>query len=80
MKDTSNQKVTVSLPAAALSYADRYKEAHGLNRSEVLTLALRLLRERELLEGYRTLAETQRAHPDPLLDTGLDEVVQQTEW
>lgn len=80
MNHTSNLKVTVSLPEEVLTYADRYKEAHGLNRSEVLTLALKVLREKELAEGYRALAEEQQANPDPLLDSGLDEVVAQTEW
>lgn len=71
-----NQKVTVSLPADALTYADTYRESHGLStRSEVLTLALKLLRERELLEGYRALAKEMAQHPDPLVDSGLDETL-----
>ena len=75
-----NQKVTVSLPSEALSYADAYKEAHGLNRGEVLTLALKLLRQQELAEGYRALAAEQAATPDALLDSGLEKVLEQTEW
>lgn len=80
MESTPNQKVTVSLPADALSYADSYKELHGLNRSEVLTLALRRLREQELAEGYKLLAQEQAATPDPLIDSGLEDVLTQTEW
>lgn len=80
MNVTANQKVTVSLPADVLTYADTYKKAHGLNRSEVLTLALKLLREQELAEGYRALAAEQANHPDPLVDTGLEDVLEQTEW
>lgn len=70
----------MSLPTEALTYADAYKEAHGLNRSEVVALALKLLREQELAAGYRALVAEHAETPDPLLDTGLEEVVKQTEW
>ena len=75
MNDTPNQKVTVSLPAAVLSYADNYKEAHGMNRSEVLTLALKLLREKELVEGYRAMSEDENQQTDPWLDSDLGETL-----
>ena len=74
------EKVTVSLPVDALRYADEYKEAHGLNRSEVLALALKALRAEELAEGYRALAAEYAENPDPLLDSGFEEVLEQTEW
>jgi metal-responsive CopG/Arc/MetJ family transcriptional regulator len=77
MADTSNQKVTVSLPQDALHYADSYKDAHGMNRSEVLVLALKALRERELAEGYKALAEEQAK---TLTDSGMSEVLEQLEW
>ena len=71
-----NQKVTVSLSAEALTYADAYRETHGLaTRSEVLSLALKLLRERELAEGYRALAEEMAQNPDPFVDSDLDETL-----
>ena len=71
-----NQKVTVSLSVDALSYADTYKETHGLaTRSEVLALALKLLREQELAAGYRALAEEMARRPDPLVDAGLGETL-----
>ncbi len=77
---TSNQKVTVSLPAEILSYADQYKEAHSLTtRSEVLTLALKLLREKELEAGYRALAEEYAKNLDPLVDSGLKETLEMIE-
>lgn len=77
MANTSNQKVTVSLPQDALHYADSYKEAHGMNRSEVLVLALKALRERELAEGYKALAAEQA---DELTDSSVREVLEHTEW
>jgi len=80
MNEISSQKVTVSLSADALAYADLYKEKHGLNRSEVFTLALKLLCEKELLEGYCALATEQLAKSDSLTDSGLSEVLEQTEW
>ena len=77
MNGKSGRKVTVSLSTEVLKYADAYKKEHGLNRSEVVTLALKLLRERELAAGYRALAEEYAEMPDPLLDTGLEETLEQ---
>ncbi len=78
--NTTNKKVTVSLPVEILSYADQYKEAHSLaTRSEVLTLALKLLREKELEAGYRALAEEYAKNPDPLMDSGLEETLDMIE-
>lgn len=77
MNADTSQKVTVSLPVSVLEYADRYRQEHGLStRSEVVTLALRLLRERELEEGYTALAEAYKDNPDPLLDSDLDETLE----
>jgi Arc/MetJ-type ribon-helix-helix transcriptional regulator len=76
MNSGANQKVTVSLPQNVLEYADRYRQEHGLSsRSEVLTLALRLLRVRELEAGYKALAEEYENSLDPLLDSGLGETL-----
>lgn len=62
-----------------LRYADTYKAQHGLNRSEVFTLALRLLREQELAEGYQAMAEDQSSQEDPWLDSGLGETLTESE-
>jgi metal-responsive CopG/Arc/MetJ family transcriptional regulator len=71
------QKVTISLPLDVLSYADRYKTEHGIaTRSEVLAIALRLLRERELVAGYRAMAEEQAKDDDPWLDSDLGETLE----
>lgn len=80
MNTTTNQKVTISLPPEVLSYADRYRKLHGLaTRSEVLTLALKLLRERELAEGYRAMAQDRDELADPWLDSGLQESLKENE-
>lgn len=80
MSSSTNQKVTVSLPPDALAYAERYQKEHGLaTRSEVLALALRLLRERELEAGYRALSQDYLKETDPLLDSGLEETLEAME-
>ena len=76
MNPTANQKVTISLPPEVLSYADRYRETHGLpTRSEVMALALKVLREQELAEGYRAMAQSRDELSDPWLDSGLPETL-----
>ena len=55
---------------------DKYKSAHSLStRSEVLALALKLLREQELAVGYRALAEEMRQQSDLFMDSSLDETL-----
>lgn len=50
---------------------------HNMTRSQVVSLALQVLRERELSEGYQQLAaET----ADMLIDSGIAEVLEHTEW
>lgn len=71
----ANQKVTVSLPVALLNYTDRYKENYGLNRSEVLVLALKALQDKELAEGYDALAKEMVQMDDPWIDSGLEETL-----
>lgn len=73
MESMVNQKV--SLPVALLNYTDRYKENHGLNRSEVLVLALKALQDKELAEGYDALAKEMAQMDDPWLDSGLAETL-----
>jgi metal-responsive CopG/Arc/MetJ family transcriptional regulator len=80
MKESLIQKVTVSLPKDVLHFADSYKETHNMNRSEVLALALRVLRKQELTEGYKALAAEQKASHDEFVDSGLAEVLDATEW
>lgn len=75
----NSQKVTISLPDEMLRYADKYKKNHGLNRSEVFTRALQLLRQQELAEGYQTMANDQQELSDPWLDSGLDESLAKNE-
>jgi metal-responsive CopG/Arc/MetJ family transcriptional regulator len=68
------RKISVSLPTEWLRYTEIYRKTHGLSsRSEVIVRAMEALRERELAEGYRALAEEYAKHPDALLDAGVAE-------
>ena len=72
--ETTAQKISVSLSQDLLRYAETYRKTHGLSsRSEVIALAVKALRERELAEGYKALAEEHRRKPDPLIEAGLED-------
>ncbi len=50
----SVEKLSISIPGAALEFVERYRKAHAIKtRSEVVQEALALLRERELDSAYR---------------------------
>ncbi len=69
-----NQKISISLSQDLLQYAETYRKTHGLSsRSEVVALAVKALRERELADGYKALAEAYRRRPDPLVEVGIED-------
>jgi len=52
------QKISISLDPRLLLFAESYRARHGLtSRSEVVAAALELLRQQELAEGFRAMAE-----------------------
>lgn len=58
MGNPTVRKISISLDARLLLFAEGYRARHGLaSRSEVVARALELLRERELAEGFRAMAE-----------------------
>ena len=70
----TNQKISISLSPELLRYAEDYQKIHKLStRSEVISLAIQALREKELLEGYKSMAEDYAKNPDPLLDAGISD-------
>ena len=74
MVQNPNQKISISLSPDLLRYAEAYQKAHGLSsRSEVITHAMKALRERELLEGYQAMAEDYKHNPDPLVEMGVND-------
>jgi Arc/MetJ-type ribon-helix-helix transcriptional regulator len=69
---STTEKLSVSLPQDLVRYADKYRKSHLMSsRSEVLAEAVRALRERELAQGYRELAEEHARSVDPMLDAGV---------
>jgi Arc/MetJ-type ribon-helix-helix transcriptional regulator len=73
IQDTS-QKISISLSPELLKYAEEYQKVHKLaSRSEVIAHAMKALRDRELLEGYKAMAEDYKNNPDPLVDSGISD-------
>lgn len=71
---SSTEKVSVSLPAEILRFAERYQKTHHLSsRSEVLVEAIKALRERELACGFDEWANDHESAADPLIDSGVSE-------
>jgi Arc/MetJ-type ribon-helix-helix transcriptional regulator len=74
MPNDLNQKISISLPAETIRYAEQYQREHDLSsRSEVVLEAFKALRDRELIEGYKAWAEEFQNNPDPLTEMGLNE-------
>ena len=74
MIQDTNQKISISLSPELLRYAEEYQKTHKLaSRSEVIALAMKALRERELFNGYKAMAEDYQKNPDPLLDSGIND-------
>lgn len=73
----AEQLITVNLLTKTVRLLDILATDHNMTRSQVVSLALQVLRERELSEGYQQLAaET----ADMLIDSGIAEVLEHTEW
>ncbi len=71
-------KVSISLSLEWLQFAQEYQKAHGLtSRSEVIALALKKLRETELADGYRQMAQDYAEQPEEMLDLEFAETVEQ---
>ena len=69
MVDRHHQERLLIVSSEDHRYICEYRARHGgISRSEVVTLALRALRERELVIGYKELAEEYLTTPDELMD------------
>lgn len=73
-------RFTVSLSPELAQYAEEVRQRLGVSRSEVFALALQRLRESELREGYRALAEDPDFREDPWVDSGLRETLEESPW
>lgn len=84
MIQNASQKVSISLSSDLLRYAEEFQKTHKLSsRSEVISLAIRALREKELLEGYQAMAQDYEKNPEPLLDAGISDGLEpsdETSW
>ncbi len=84
MIQKTNQKISVSLSPELLRYAEEYQKAHKLSsRSEVIAHAMKALRDKELLEGYKAMADDYQKNPDPLVETGISDGLEpsdETSW
>jgi Arc/MetJ-type ribon-helix-helix transcriptional regulator len=66
------EKISVSLPVALVQFMEGYKVAHQCkSRSQVIEVALQLLRERELEEAYREASQEVDSDWDVTVVDGL---------
>jgi len=71
------EKISVSLPAEAISFIESYRQDHAIkSRSQVIELALRSLRERELEVAYREAS----SDADPAWDNANTDGLQDETW
>lgn len=84
MIQDTNQKISVSLSPELLKYAEEYRKIHNLaSRSEVIAHAMKALKERELLEGYKAMAEDYQKNPESLVEAGINDGLEpsdETSW
>ncbi len=84
MIQNASQKVSISLSSDLLRYAEEFQKTHKLSsRSEVISLAIQALREKELLIGYKAMAEDYEKNPDLLIHAGINDGLEpsdETSW
>jgi hypothetical protein len=68
------EKLSVSLPAGLVGFIEQYRATHALkSRSQVISEALELLRQRELESAYRDASRETDADFDVALADGLSD-------
>lgn len=71
MVNSNNKKISISLAPELLAYAESYQEQYKLkSRSEVISEAMRALRERELIRDYKAMSQDSL---DSYLDSDIAE-------
>ena len=72
-----SEKLSISLPKPLARFVEAYRRRHGLkSKSEVIALALKKLREEELIEGLEAMREEYAKEPDAWLDSDLEETLE----
>ena len=72
---TKSQKFSATLPAASFNTLEKWRGRQGVNRSQALDMAVKLLIEKELKQEYATAWQEQKqvsADWDATLLDGLD--------
>jgi len=73
----ASEKLSISLPEPLARFVEAYRRRHGLkSKSEVIALALKKLREEELIEGLEAMREEYAKKPDAWLDSDLEETLE----
>jgi antitoxin ParD1/3/4 len=77
-----SEKLSISLPASLMEFIENYKVAKGCkSRSEVIELALELLRYQELEQAYRQASAEVDPDWDLTVEDGLTDVIESRgEW
>lgn len=66
------EKISISLGADTLHFVEQYQKHHAMkSRSQVIEMALALLREKELEKSYRLAAQEADADYDVAASDGL---------
>ena len=74
MVQEAKQKISISISPDLLRYAEAYQKTHKLStRSEAISHALKVLREKELLEGYQAMAQDYEKEADGLVEAGIND-------
>ena len=72
-----SEKLSISLSEPLARFVEAYRRRHRLkSKSEVVALALKKLREEELIEGLRAMSEDYAREPDAWLDSDLEETLE----
>ncbi len=70
--NSNSKKISISLAPELVAYTESYQRQHNLkSRSEVISEAVRALRERELIADYRAMSEDYKEQPDLWVDSNL---------
>jgi len=72
----NKQKVTITIDETILEEIDRFSEEHGESRSRLIEEAMKEWKkkkmERELIEGYRSMAKENTETAEANLEAGLE--------
>ena len=72
MVNSNSKKISISLAPELIAYAESYQRQHNLkSRSEVISEAVRALRERELIADYKMMTREYKEQADFWIDSDI---------